>query len=109
MGTTSAMVGAYILAGEIGKHCARENSEEVLEMALTSYESVFMPFMTKLQSAAPMEDSAWDKVFSTSLGIGALNILLGAASLLKVNIAKYMLKGDVKGWELPKYEELSRG
>jgi len=33
MGTTSSMVGAYILAGEIGRHC-REDSKDGLAMAL---------------------------------------------------------------------------
>jgi 2-polyprenyl-6-methoxyphenol hydroxylase-like FAD-dependent oxidoreductase len=109
MGTTSAVVGAYILAGEIGRHCrGRDEDGDGLELALKAYEDKFMPFTTQLQSAVSTEESMWEKVFSTRVGIELLNVMVGAASLFKVNIARFMLKGDVKGWELPEYEELTR-
>jgi len=44
---------------------------------------------------------------ATSFGIGVLNCLIGVASFFKFNIGKWMLKEDVKGWDLPEYEELS--
>jgi 2-polyprenyl-6-methoxyphenol hydroxylase-like FAD-dependent oxidoreductase len=106
MGTTSAMVGAYVLAGEIGRHCTAGDSGTGLETALATYESRFMPFMTQLQSAVSMEESRWEKIFSTSFGVGVLNLLFGAASLFRVNIARFVLKGNVDGWTLPEYEEL---
>jgi 2-polyprenyl-6-methoxyphenol hydroxylase-like FAD-dependent oxidoreductase len=128
MGTTSAVVGAYILAGEIGKLCVRFNEkdndggnsanagEEInrgneandLVAALKSYERKFQPFMTQVQRGLDKEDTKWDTILWTPFGIATVHCLLGMASFLKVNIGKYFLREDVKGWELPRYEELLR-
>lgn len=115
MGTTSGIVGAYILAGEIGRHCGCPDREDIdsasdfkdsLAAALAAYEQKFQPFMTQVQKGVS-EDSG-GKLWSTAFGIGVLHCLLGVASLLRVNIGKWMLKEDVKGWDLPDYEELLR-
>jgi len=74
-GTTFAMVGAYILVSELRRHCGVQDSENSLETALTAYESVFMPFMTKLQRAVSIEELGWDKIFATLVGIKLLNIV----------------------------------
>lgn len=115
MGTTCGIVGAYILAGEIGRNCVRptnkdmdevDNNKEDLTAAPQAYEDKFQPFMTQVQKGVA-EDSQW-RIWSTRFGIGILHCLLGVASLLKVNVGKWMLKEDVKGWDLPEYEELLR-
>ncbi|KFY39941.1 hypothetical protein V494_03741 [Pseudogymnoascus sp. VKM F-4513 (FW-928)] len=116
MGTTSAMVGAYILAGEIGKHCGRSDggdagkggdSKDGVTAALAAYEQKFRPFMEHIQKGIE-ERSRWDGFMSTSFGVGVINIIVGIASLFKVNVGRLALKEDLKGWDLPEYEEMMR-
>ena len=118
MGTTSGIVGAYILAGEIGRHCGCSDGEnadgggidakEAVLVALEAYERKFRPFMEQVQKGVG-EGSGWgDMLLSTSLGIGVLHCFLGVVSLLGVNIGKWMLQEDIKGWDLPEYEEMLR-
>jgi 2-polyprenyl-6-methoxyphenol hydroxylase-like FAD-dependent oxidoreductase len=114
MGTTSGIVGAYILAGEIGRHSGGSNREDAdggdninngLATALKAYEQKFRPFMDQVQKVV-LEDSGWSGIWSTAFGIAIINFLMGVASLLSVNIGKYFLKEAVKGWDLPEYEEI---
>ncbi|KAL5353832.1 hypothetical protein ACLOAV_001876 [Pseudogymnoascus australis] len=116
MGTTSAMVGAYILAGEIGRHCGRSEggnankgggSNDEISAALKAYEQKFRPFMDHVQKGIE-ESSGWDSFMSTSFGIAVINFLVGVASFFKVNIGKWSLKENIKGWDLPEYEEMTR-
>ena len=112
MGTTCGMVGAYILAGEIGKHCgvslqadgtSQDNATDGLANALMAYDEKFRPFMDQVQKGVAEGSSNYP---STAFTIGILNGLLGLASFLKINLGKWMLKEDVKGWDLPDYAEL---
>ncbi|KAF2493578.1 FAD/NAD(P)-binding domain-containing protein [Lophium mytilinum] len=113
MGTTSAIVGAYILAGEIGRHCGRPSREgprvdgakDGLATALMAYEQKFQPFMKQVQKGV-LEDTGPDMIPSTAFGIAIMHCILGVASLFKVNVGKWMLKENVKGWDLPEYEEM---
>ena len=112
MGTTSAFVGAYILAGEIGRHCGRVrndkegNIKDGLPLALKAYDDKFRPFMDQVQKGVGENADSWP---STPLGITIMNCILGAASLLRINIlGRFVLKEDVKGWDLPGYDELLR-
>jgi 2-polyprenyl-6-methoxyphenol hydroxylase-like FAD-dependent oxidoreductase len=111
MGTTSGIVGAYILAGEIGRHCANPNGEDGdikadtidgLAKAFKAYEEKFRPFMDQVQKGVSENTSYPSSAFS----IAVMNRLLGIASFLKINVGKWMLKEDVKGWNLPDYREL---
>ena len=118
-GTTCAIVGAYILAGEIGAHCGRLDGAEVgelkdvksaiIEDALKHYELKFKPYMTQIQEGlleAESSDSVWAKMFDTKIGIELMNYLLGAASFFNVNVVNMFLKGGkVTGWTLPDYED----
>ncbi|KAF4625471.1 hypothetical protein G7Y89_g12695 [Cudoniella acicularis] len=117
MGTTSAIVGAYILAGEISRHCKRSNEEDAdggghedtqdgLTTALKAYEQKFKPFMDQVQKGIS-EDKGWSSI-STPFGIAILNCFLGIASFFKMNIGKWFLREDAKGWDLPEYEEMLR-
>lgn len=108
MGTTCSIVGAYILAGEIGRNCGRDNTKGGLETALKEYEKKFQPFMTQVQKGVleDQKDSTWDSISSSRWGIAAMNYFVGIASFLKIDLGKYMVKEEVKGWVLPDYEEL---
>lgn len=103
-GTTSSIIGAYILAGEIGKHCGGELGKDGLGKALEAYEDKFQPFMTQVQ-AGLLDDNHW-KIMTTSFGIGLMNVSLWVASMLEIDIGRWMVKEDVKDWELPYYAEL---
>ncbi|KAL1640252.1 hypothetical protein SLS58_007205 [Diplodia intermedia] len=115
MGTSSAMVGAYILAGEIGRCCGSSDGEtsdgwkgskEGLDAALEAYERKFRPFMDQVQKGLPKKDGVWDMLASTSFGVVVINFLLWVATLLRLNIFGWLLREDVRDWDLPDYKEL---
>jgi len=101
MGTTSAIVGAYVLAGEIGK----ADGEKDFRMALEVYENKFRPFMDKVQKGV---EKGGMSTPSSSIGIAAFNLFMGVASLLHINIGAWLLKETVKGWSLPEYGEMGK-
>ena len=103
MGTTCAVVGAYILAGEISK-IPIDDDKGGLQTALQAYEACFKPYMLKVQ-AGLLEDKG-DSMPSGKFGVGVFNLLASVASLFRVNVAKWMMKEDIKGWELPRYAAL---
>ena len=116
MGTTSSIVGAYILAGEIGRYCGRgtvgksksnnDNNAANIAKALASYDAKFRPFMDQVQKGIG-EGSDWGYSFmSTGLGISLVYTFAAIASFFRVNVGAMMLKEEVKDWELPDYEEL---
>ncbi|KAL2674142.1 hypothetical protein Neosp_012588 [[Neocosmospora] mangrovei] len=111
MGTTSSIVGAYVLAGEIGRHVrgsmsTGEDAKAGLTVALKAYQDKFQPFMSQVQKGV-LEDTNDFWKPSSPFGIGLLNYALGAASLLKLDLlSKWMLREDVKGWDLPEYKEI---
>ncbi|KUI54986.1 hypothetical protein VP1G_02336 [Cytospora mali] len=111
MGTTSGIVGAYILAGEIGKHCWGTGTKEDLPMALKAYDDRFRPFMDQVQHGIVESAPLWQKIFpSTSVGIAILNVLLAIAAVLRLNVlGRWILREGVKDWNLPDYEEMVHG
>lgn len=75
MGTTSALVGAYVLAGEIKKHCDGSHKDD-LANALKAYEEKFRPFIGRIREGM-LEGRGTDWIPSTPFGIGIMNIYLG--------------------------------
>ncbi|KAI0097759.1 hypothetical protein GGR51DRAFT_577835 [Nemania sp. FL0031] len=118
MGTTSSVVGAYILAGEIGKYCGRgtANSTEKLDIgdniakALAAYDAKFRPFVNQIQEGLgePSGFSFISALLSSAFGIFLIHIFAACVAYLKINIGAMMLKETVKNWDLPEYEELQR-
>ena len=105
MGTTSAIVGAYVLAGEIGEYCGGPGTKQALPSALKSYDQKFRPFMEQVQDGIDPESGYWTKIPTSPLGIAILNLLLGLAAFLRLDaFAKLIASEDVKGWSLPDYE-----
>ncbi|KAI0444090.1 hypothetical protein F4803DRAFT_512622 [Xylaria telfairii] len=114
MGTTSSVVGAYILAGEIARHCGgssagKSKSKADIAKALSAYDAKFRPFMDQVQKGIDEDGgtSLGVSLMSSRLGISLIQILAGVASFFKLNIGAMMLKEQVKDWDLPSYEELS--
>lgn len=108
MGTTCAMVGTYILAGEIEKHCGRSGSKESLPVALKEYDQKLRPFISHVQNGV-VEGSSFFNLWPTSwFGVAVVNLVLRLITLLRLTfIAGWIFTedgGDV--WKLPEYEEL---
>ncbi|KEY73421.1 hypothetical protein S7711_06840 [Stachybotrys chartarum IBT 7711] len=115
MGTTLSVLGAYILAGEIGKRCGRgdrlaangaTNTKTNLLAAFDAYERTLRPFTDFVQGGVPKEGgSAW---FPTSaFGIWAAYLIMGVASALRINLLGAMfIQRTPKGWETPDYSQV---
>ncbi|GAP86259.2 putative FAD NAD -binding protein [Rosellinia necatrix] len=119
MGTTCSVVGAYILAGEIGRHCGRGTAGHArgpdagadIARALAAYDQKFRPFIDQVQKGVAEESGGFGVLYSflsTTVGISLVHVLAAFASFFKVNIGAIMLKEQVKDWDLPDYEELLR-
>ncbi|GAB1317192.1 hypothetical protein MFIFM68171_07402 [Madurella fahalii] len=108
MGTTSAIVGAYVLAGEIARHCQGrdESTKKGVAAALDAYERTFRPFVDRVQKGVDQESAnIW--MPGSALGISIMHHLLGWASFFRLDVfAKYIMKDKVRDWELPVYEEM---
>lgn len=112
MGTTCAVVGAYILAGEIGQYCGSSSDNvnmDGLAAALKRYEERFRPFVDGMQEGiAEKADRQW-ALSGSSFSIGLYNCLMGLVSFFGINIADvFGIRETVKGWALPDYEHLRR-
>lgn len=113
MGTTCAMAGAYILAGEIGKHCGKAFNGEmpvpknIIEAALAEYEEKLRPFIRNVQKGLTDSENYMDKLPSSYLGVQMVYLLFWVASLLRLDfLAKWLLREDTKGWKLPEYKQM---
>lgn len=116
MGTTSCLVGAYVLAGEIGKHCGRGDKgerdelrvvEKNLAAALDAYEQKFMPFMRQVQHGLSEKTGTRTYMPSSHWGIAILNALIGVIALLRLNVVgNWIIREAVRDWTLPEYTEL---
>ncbi|KAH9885141.1 hypothetical protein F4778DRAFT_761267 [Xylariomycetidae sp. FL2044] len=117
MGTTSALVGCYVLAGEIGRHIGRGDDKERegtkgvgegLDAALKAYEEKFMPFMDQVQEGLSEKTGSSNIMPASRFGVAILKGLVAVIAALRLNMAgKWFIKEeDVVGWELPEYKEL---
>lgn len=107
MGTTCAIVGAYILAGEIGQHCGKQDTKDSLTAALEAYQTKFQPFMDQVQRGLLEGDGVMNHLPTTTMGITLMNCLIGLASFFKVDLlSRFVLREDIKDWDLPQYTAL---
>lgn len=106
MGTTSSLVGAYVLAGEIQDHINRlGTSKEVIPKALNSYEQRFRPFMDTVQDGIEKDKTYWHKMPQGPLLLILLNIFLSIASFFRLDIlASNIMREDTGTWRLPEYK-----
>ncbi|KAI1090190.1 FAD/NAD(P)-binding domain-containing protein [Rostrohypoxylon terebratum] len=110
MGTTSAIVGAYVLAGEIGRHCKDGvDIKDGLTAALKAYEQRFRPFMDQVQKGVSEDSGIWNKLMpTTALGISIMNFVVWIIAFMRLNvIGEWLLRENVK-WDLPEYKEILR-
>ena len=101
MGTTGALVGAYVLAGEI---CRNPNN---LQLAFSNYDDAFRPFVDEFQKVNPrfirmaMPESAW--------GVAILRFLAWFVCLLRIPQLLSRFSSENKGgWVAPEYPGLKR-
>jgi 2-polyprenyl-6-methoxyphenol hydroxylase-like FAD-dependent oxidoreductase len=116
MGTTSSIVGAYILAGEIGRHCGRSSAQRTdkgntnkndISAAFKAYEEKFRPFMEQVQEGISEGSNYWEWMPSTPLGVVFVNLTFAIVSFFRLDIiSKYVLREDVQGWNLPDYKDV---
>lgn len=108
MGTTSGIVGAYILAGEIARHCRGAGAKAGLPVALKAYDDRFRPFINQVQGGVVEKAPTWQRLFpSSALAIAVLNVVIAVVALLRLDvIGRWLLHEDVGDWTLPDYEEL---
>ena len=102
MGTSAALLGAYVLAGEIGKH-----GGENLGAAFAGYDATLRPYMTKVQRL-PWTHRLYPE---SKAGLSIFYFLLGLAH--KVGLYKLAQRRAAKEsedkWVLPLYKELRSG
>ena len=125
-GTSVALLGAYVLAGEIGNYChGREDAssaatkrepegrdiDDGVLLALKAYEDNFQPYMKQLQKGYSAEPNFSDKIPSTPFTIDLLNRAMGIASFLKLDriASRFMPAERIKNWKMPAYEEMVKG
>jgi 2-polyprenyl-6-methoxyphenol hydroxylase-like FAD-dependent oxidoreductase len=117
MGTTSAVVGAYILAGEIAKQCgnATQNDDDAgnhttkdnLFTALKLYDQKFHPFMDQVQRGLTEGSVVWDWIAASQFSVFIFNCFIALASFFRLNIlGRFALREDVGDWKLPDYKEI---
>jgi len=107
MGTASAIVGAYVLAGEISKHCSgtERGIDDGVLAALQAYDDSLRPFINKTQKLMPgIVDLFLPR---TWWAIWLLHHVFWLLSVLRVEkLAQYFGSDDVPGYKLPEYPAL---
>ncbi|KAG6358508.1 hypothetical protein INS49_014392 [Diaporthe citri] len=108
MGTTSAMVGTYILAGEIEKHCGASGGKEGLAVALEEYDQKLRPFITRVQKGVVEGSRVFDLVPTSWVGTAFLHVILRLVMLLRLmSIVGWFFQEDGGDeWRLPEYDEM---
>lgn len=97
MGTSAAVIGAYVLAGEIGR--AGRTGD-----ALEEYERKMRPHVERIQGG--MKDGFWDGVRWKGWQVRAVYWVIWVAGLVRVDRVLGWMGDGGDGWELPDYEEL---
>lgn len=108
LGVTASLVGAYILAGEIEKHCGTFGTKEDLSTALKSYDEKFRPYISHAQKGVSSKKGwlsvVWEKITNTQLGVGLIYALVAFASFARLDrVLGFLMLENIKGWSLPDY------
>lgn len=111
-GTSSVLVGAYILAGELVRHAGGDISTTAsqdggLKAALDAYEQKLRPLVTLLQEDLSAEKGYFDDFELKAWHIWILYWFAWFASMLRLyKLAALFEDRGMKSWELPDYPEL---
>ena len=99
MGTTSALVGAYVLAGEICRNSAD------LPQAFANYDKTLRPFVNEIQKASPFFVGLLYPKTSFIIWLGHF-IAWFLAYFRIVDLILMFMPEERAGWRLPEYSEL---
>ncbi|KAH7375456.1 oxidoreductase [Plectosphaerella cucumerina] len=100
LGTSTAIVGAYVLAGEISKACSGSGEDDGVRAALRSYDETMRPWVDRAQKLIPGVPGI--AVPRTWWGIWLLHSVVWLLATLRVDkIAQYFGSDDLDGFKLP--------
>lgn len=104
-GTTLALVGAYILAGELAQHARHED-------AFAAYEKRLRPYVEEVQKLPP--GVPWIAYPSSKFGVRVINFFAGLAASRPVQriaglFGKKGVEAEEKDIELPDYGQRVQG
>ncbi|KAL2017409.1 hypothetical protein VTK56DRAFT_2211 [Thermocarpiscus australiensis] len=113
MGTSAALVGAYVLAGEIARACGRaaQNGDadpwESIPSALAAFETTLRPFIRDVQDI-PSKATINFMLPETGWRIDLINWIAWLVTVLRIDkLATRLARSDNTGsWKLPEYAEL---
>ncbi|KPI39070.1 uncharacterized protein AB675_4482 [Cyphellophora attinorum] len=114
-GTSCALVGAYVLGGEIEKEFRQTSSTESKESlaknqdpllaALESYEEVFGPHMKSIVNSYSAAPSMFDNIPWNGFTIGLMYRVMGTVAYLGLDkLAMKFMPADSGKWKLPVYD-----
>lgn len=99
MGTTGALVGAYVLAGEINRNPQNPT------VAFANYEAILRPFIDEIQKVSPLLLRLG--IPETQWGAHVLRSIAGVLCALRIpDLIAKLASRDKGGWKLPDYQEL---
>jgi len=100
MGVSGALVGAYVLAGEINRNAGN------LAQALENYDKTLRPFVNEIQDVNPFLLRLG--LPKTQWGIAVFQAATGLACFLRIPdlIARFSVWDRGGDWKLPEYPEL---
>ncbi|KAI6379378.1 hypothetical protein MCOR25_001967 [Pyricularia grisea] len=114
-GTSMALIGAYVLAGEIVKNTTFDKDQPRKSLAdgkvhvlkaLRGYDDVLRPFASKLQDAVP----SWIWSFAiphSAWGVWLLRFICTVVTLFRIDkLAQRFGSDDKEDWTVPDYPEV---
>ncbi|KAI5925052.1 hypothetical protein F4810DRAFT_86590 [Camillea tinctor] len=100
MGTTLALLGAYVLAGEIAKR-----GDGDVEGAVRGYESTLRPYVDEIQKISPGVTNLFFP--TTRVGIFAMHTVLGLIETFRIDkLIMWLTPEDKGGLAIPEYPEI---
>jgi len=100
-----AMVGAYVLAGELAQHMHDGRVVDV-PAALEAYDRTLRPLVDQVQKLPP--GVPWVFYPQTEWGIWFLQTIIWTVTALRIDKLVQMLSSDDRGtWQLPEYKVMS--
>ncbi|KZL66291.1 oxidoreductase [Colletotrichum tofieldiae] len=106
-GTTCALIGAYVLAGEISKHCSASSVRvtDGVPGALEAFDKEISSLMKTVQDIGFNPSRLYP---SSQWVITILQKILWLVAALRIDkILQQFQSDDVEGWKLPDYHDLS--
>ncbi|OIW29452.1 monooxygenase [Coniochaeta ligniaria NRRL 30616] len=103
-GTSLAMVGAYVLAGELGQHMHDGRVVDV-PAALEAYDRTLRPLVDQVQKLPPGVPSIFYP--KTEWGIWFFQMIFWTVTVLRIDKLVQMFGSDDRGtWQVPDYKVL---